>query len=65
MEIMSVILNKTLMMKNNYDGLLILGDWEHFSLFFKGTTYPDEMYVSAHDSGGKMINFSWHHYDID
>lgn len=28
-----------------------VGDWEHMSLFFKGSLHPDAMYVSAHDAG--------------
>lgn len=28
-----------------------IGDWEHVSMFFNGKNYPEEMYVSTHDSG--------------
>jgi len=28
-----------------------IGDWEHMSLYFKGKSEPEEMYISTHDAG--------------
>lgn len=28
-----------------------IGDWEHMSLYFKGRSEPEEMYISTHDAG--------------
>ncbi|KAM7357448.1 uncharacterized protein ACRADG_002798 isoform 2-T7 [Cochliomyia hominivorax] len=32
-----------------------IGDWEHMTLYFTGSTEPEAMYVSAHDAGAYYV----------